>query len=125
MCDSCRNMTSGFMIPKNKIPTFWMWLYWVNPTQYALNSLTAIAFHCDLEAPLCQSCDILNPASCPECPCVRVSDQGNILAWFIMKDLMSLNYGDRYQSMGMLFLFICIFMVASVIALKYMKYNQR
>lgn len=118
-------MTSGFMIPKKKIPTFWMWLYWVNPTQYALNSLTAIAFYCDLQAPLCQSCDILNPASCPDCPCVRVEDQGNVLAWFIMQDLMSLDYGNRYHSMGMLLLFNCIFMVASVIALKYMKYDRR
>lgn len=122
---SCRNMTSGFMIPKSKIPSFWMWLYWANPTQYALNSLTSIAFHCDLDAPLCQTCNVTVPTSCPDCPCVRLQDQGNVLAWYVIQSLMSLDYSKRHESMGILLLFIGLFMVASVVALRYMKYDQR
>lgn len=118
-------MTSGFMIPKNKIPQFWIWLYWVNPTQYTINSLTAIAFHCDVEVPPCNACVELNPASCPDCNCVRVTDEGNLLAWFIMRDSMSLDYPSRYRNMGMLAFFNVLFMCAGVIALRFMKYDRR
>nr|XP_024402508.1 pleiotropic drug resistance protein 1-like isoform X1 [Physcomitrium patens]XP_024402509.1 pleiotropic drug resistance protein 1-like isoform X1 [Physcomitrium patens]XP_024402510.1 pleiotropic drug resistance protein 1-like isoform X1 [Physcomitrium patens]XP_024402511.1 pleiotropic drug resistance protein 1-like isoform X1 [Physcomitrium patens]XP_024402512.1 pleiotropic drug resistance protein 1-like isoform X1 [Physcomitrium patens]XP_024402513.1 pleiotropic drug resistance protein 1-li len=118
------NMTSGFMIPKKKIPSFWMWLYWINPTQFTLNSLAAIAFHCDLDNPPCDTCTLL-PTSCPECPCVRVQDQDNMLAWYIMKDSMSLDYTKRYENMGVLLMFNLFFMIASVFALKCMKFDRR
>lgn len=117
-------MSSGFMIPKKKIPQFWIWLYWVNPTQYTINSLSAIAFHCDVEHPPCNTCT-LSPTSCPDCPCVRVQDEGNILAWFMMRDGMSLDYDARHKNMGILMFFNLLFMVAGVIALRFMKYDRR
>jgi len=119
-----RNMTSGFMIPKSKIPNFWIWLYWVNPTQYTINSLTAIAFYCDVELPSCSTCT-LDPTTCPSCNCVRVKDEGNVLAWLIMQSGMSLNYNSRYKNMGALLGLNIVFMVGCVLALRYMKYNRR
>jgi hypothetical protein len=119
-----RNMTSGFMIPKSKIPNFWIWLYWVNPTQYTINSLTAIAFYCDVELPSCSTCT-LDPTTCPNCNCVRVKDEGNVLAWLIMQSGMSLNYNSRYKNMGALLGLNIVFMVGCVLALRYMKYNRR
>jgi ABC-type multidrug transport system permease subunit len=118
------NMTSGFMIPKSKIPNFWIWLYWVNPTQYTINSLIAIAFYCDVELPSCSTCT-LDPTTCPSCNCVRVKDEGNVLAWLIMQSAMSLNYNSRYKNMGALFGLNIVFMVGCVLALRYMKYNRR
>jgi len=47
------NITSGFMIPRDSIPSFWIWVFWLNPTQYALQSLLSIAFTATLpSAPL-------------------------------------------------------------------------
>lgn len=117
-------MTSGFMITKSKIPNFWIWLYWVNPTQYTINTLTSIAFYCDVGTPPCDSCSLL-PNTCPDCPCAHVADQNNLLAWLIMESSMSLDYHARHKNMGILGVFICVFMVATVIALRFMKYDVR
>jgi hypothetical protein len=47
------------------------------------------------------------------------------LAWFIVRDSMSLDYSSRYRNMGMLAFFNVLFMFAGVIALRFMKYDRR
>jgi ABC-type multidrug transport system ATPase subunit/ABC-type multidrug transport system permease subunit len=37
----------GFMIPSQSIPTFWLFIYWINPLHYALEGLITTQFHQD------------------------------------------------------------------------------
>lgn len=112
------------MIPRNKIPNFWIWLYWCNPTMYALNSLNAIAFYCDTQNPPCNTCTS-DPASCPDCKCVRVLDQGNAIAWSVLESSRSLRYDYRTRDMCVLFAFNAAFCLMGVLALKYMRFDKR
>lgn len=119
-------MTSGFMITKRDIPNFWIWLYWLNPTQYALNGVTTLAFYCDMSTPTCENCS-LNPATgaCPSCACVHVVDQGGLVAWLLMQAGRSLEYEKIGFEMGMLAMFTFIFAIAGIIALRFMRFNKR
>ncbi|CAM6092842.1 unnamed protein product [Calypogeia fissa] len=118
------NMTSGFMIPRNQIPNFWIWLYWCNPTMYALNSLTSIAFYCDTDNPPCNTCTT-SLTSCPGCTCVRLKEENNMLTWTVLTLSRSLRYDYRTRDMCVLFGFILAFSLMGVLALKYMRFDKR
>ncbi|KAL3683081.1 hypothetical protein R1sor_001103 [Riccia sorocarpa] len=118
------NMTSGFMIPKNSIPNFWIWLYWINPTTFALNSLNSIAFYCDTTHPPCNTCTP-EPKSCVECECVRMADQNNLVAWTVLSLGRSLDYTLRARDMWVLFIFIVGFCILGVFALRFMRFDKR
>ncbi|CAI5462083.1 unnamed protein product, partial [Closterium sp. Yama58-4] len=122
------NITSGFMIPKTDIPSFWVWLYYLNPTQFALNSLLSIAFYCDTttpggpcSAPGCAT----NPAACPNCTCTRISDQGNVLAWSAAEQQRSLNRGNIGWNVLALLAFVVVFRAGAYLGLRFIKYNRR
>lgn len=121
------NITSGFMIPRDDIPNFWIWVYWLNPTQYALQALLSIAFFCDTSAgapcgaPGCAT----NPSACPTCTCPRASDANNQLTWNIVSTQRSLNYYRKGLDILALLAFIVVFRTVGYLALKYMKYNRR
>ncbi|CAI5514863.1 unnamed protein product [Closterium sp. Naga37s-1] len=122
------NITSGFMIPKTEIPSFWVWLYYLNPTQFALNSLLSIAFYCDTttpggpcSAPGCPT----NPAACPNCTCSRITDQGDVLAWTVAEQQRSLNRGNVGWNVLALVAFIVVFRAGAYLGLRFIKYNRR
>lgn len=48
-----------------------------------------------------------------------------MLVWYIMKDLMLLDYIKRYENMGVLFMFNFFFMIVSVFVFKCMKFDWR
>ena len=137
--------------------SFWIWLYWVNPTQYTINTLTSKAFYCHVTTPLCDTCSLV-PNSCPTCPCAHVTDEGNIhvtdegnihvtdegnihvtdegnihvtdegraTCWpGLLCRTLCLDYNARFKHMGILAAFIFSFMVSTVLALRFMKYNVR
>ncbi|CAI7757903.1 unnamed protein product [Closterium sp. NIES-53] len=122
------NITSGFMIPKTDIPSFWVWLYYLNPTQFALNSLLSIAFYCDTTTPggpcSASGCPT-NPAACPACTCARITDQGNVLAWTVAEQQRSLNRGNVGWNVLALVAFIVVFRAGAYLGLRFIKYNRR
>ncbi|KAL2613833.1 hypothetical protein R1flu_025525 [Riccia fluitans] len=91
--------TSGVVIPKLVMPTQGLWLYWTNPLQYALNSLTSIVFYCDVNAARCldggrnPSC-LTDPSACPQCDCKRLRDANlnNIFVWSRLKSTRTLDH---------------------------------
>eukprot|EP00850_Spirogloea_muscicola_P017864 SM000157S02094 [mRNA] locus=s157:259267:270139:- [translate_table: standard] len=120
------NIMSGFMIPKNKIPSFWIWLYYLNPTQYALNSLTSIVFFCDTNSTACSlpGC-ATDPQACPACKCPRLHDSNNQFVWTYLKSYKSLEHQHIGLYMFVLFLFVVLFRVAAYLGLRYARYNRR
>ncbi|GJP31886.1 hypothetical protein CLOM_g15887, partial [Closterium sp. NIES-68] len=122
------NITSGFMIPKTEIPGFWVWLYYLNPTQFALNSLLSVAFYCDTTTPGAP-CAVAgcsnNPAVCPSCTCARLSDQGDVLVWSVAEPQRSLNRGNVGYNVLALLAFIVVFRGGAYLGLRFIKYNRR
>lgn len=121
------NITSGFMISKNDIPNFWIWLYWLNPTQFALKALLTIAFLCDTASPSCSSppsC-ATDPSACPSCSCPRLSDSGDVFVWDYLDTARSLST----TSVGLCILALCgfilVFRVLSGFGLRFLRYNRR
>ncbi|CAJ2632861.1 unnamed protein product [Trifolium pratense] len=42
--NSLCNLFSGFLIPQPRIPIWWRWFYWINPTAWTLNGLVTSQF---------------------------------------------------------------------------------
>lgn len=47
MLSTILSIFCGFMINAESIPSFWVFLYWLNPLHYALEGLTMAQFHDD------------------------------------------------------------------------------
>lgn len=47
MTSTFLSLFCGFMIPSQSIPTFWLFMYWMNPLHYALEGLITTQFHRD------------------------------------------------------------------------------
>lgn len=43
--------TSGLVLVRDRYVQPYIWLYWLNPLQYALNALTSLVFYCDVNSP--------------------------------------------------------------------------
>ncbi|KAL3679045.1 hypothetical protein R1sor_022001 [Riccia sorocarpa] len=89
--------TSGVVIPKLVMHPQGVWLYWSNPLQYALNTLTSIVFYCDVNSSDCldngrnPSC-ATSQLACPRCSCERLRDLNNIFAWSRLKVTRTLDH---------------------------------
>ena len=46
------NLFAGFLAPEPSIPTFWKFLYYIDPMRYVLESLVASQFHCEAANPM-------------------------------------------------------------------------
>ncbi|KAG6540811.1 hypothetical protein Mapa_017836 [Marchantia paleacea] len=82
--------TSGVVIPKKRIPPQAVWIFWTNPIQYALNSLTSLSFYCDVDSAKCLNGGLnttcaTDPLACPQCDCPRLSDANNAFVWTTLK----------------------------------------
>lgn len=47
MVSTILSLFCGYMIPSQNIPTFWVFLYWLNPLHYALEGLFTTQFKDD------------------------------------------------------------------------------
>ena len=121
--------TGGSVVPKKKILKVVIWVFWTNPLQYALNSLTSIAFFCDTSKPTCLDSGrnlacLSDPAACPQCNCKRLDDAGNAFLWTTLKFNRSLNNARVPLDMLVLFLFCVFFRVVVLIVISYRKRKQ-
>eukprot|EP00898_Chlorokybus_atmophyticus_P002867 jgi/Chlat1/3581/Chrsp234S03598 len=121
------NLTSGFLIPKANFPNFYLFIYWINPSQYTFNGLTSLAFRCERDG-----CDTdinsacySDPSACPDCTCPRISDLGNVLTWPYVRQSQSLDYGRLGWDIGFICLMIVLFRSMAFIGLKFLRYDKR
>ncbi|KAH7447131.1 hypothetical protein KP509_01G092800 [Ceratopteris richardii] len=123
--------TAGLTVPRSMITDTFIWVFWTNPLQYALDGLTSIAFYCDLDKPLCldsnrnPQCE-KNPAACPSCDCPRMSDTGNnIFVWRQVSNIRSLNYSRIHYDMIALLLFAILFRILTLLAFRFTRHYKR
>eukprot|EP00250_Pteridium_aquilinum_P022490 c25391_g3_i1 orf=250-2904(-) len=121
--------TGGLVVPRNKIHKLFIWVFWTNPLQYALDGLTTIAFYCDLDKPSCLDSDQNNclndPSKCPSCDCPRLEDANNIFVWRQLTNIRSLDYTRVPYDMVALLLFAIVFRVLTLLAFKYTRHYKR
>lgn len=118
--------SSGAVVPKKKLLKTVIWVYWTNPLQYALNSLSTIAFFCDTNKPTCldsgRNMACLNdPAACPQCDCKRLDDVGHVFLWTTLKFNRSFDERRVPLDMMVLALFCIFFRLAAGCVITYHK----
>lgn len=118
--------TGGYILPKTLILDVYKVVFWSNPLQFALNTMSAVAFFCDTEAPECQPMGCkTDPSFCPLCPCPRVTDFGNVFVWDLLKQQRSLQR-DRVGLDWLFLLGFCLLCrVGTYIALRVLRHNTQ
>lgn len=121
--------TGGSVVPKMKILTTVVWVYWTNPLQYALNALTSIAFFCDTNKPTCLDSGhnlacLSDPTACPQCDCKRLDDAGHAFLWITLKSNRSLDNSRVPLDMLALALFCVVFRLAAGLVITYRKQKR-
>ncbi|KAH7282783.1 hypothetical protein KP509_35G047300 [Ceratopteris richardii] len=121
--------TAGLVVPRSMILNTFIWVFWTNPLQWALDGLTSVAFYCVLDKPSCLNSN-LNPEcetdikACPQCDCPRMSGT-NVFVWRQISNIRSLDYGRIPYDMIALLLFAILFRVLTVLAFKYTRHYRR
>jgi hypothetical protein len=114
--------TGGSVVPKKKILNTVIWIFWTNPIQYALNSLTSITFFCDTNKPEClnnganMAC-LNSAAACAQCNCPRVSDLNDVFVWTQLQFNRSLNNARIPIDMLVLAMFVIFFRFVTAVLL--------
>lgn len=101
------NLLAGFLIPQPQIPKYWIWFYYINPVQWSIYGL-AVTQLGDLEDE-------------------TITDlQGNqVTVTTFLKERFDYEYSMRWPIVAILFGYVVVFAVASVLALKRLNYQRR
>ncbi|GAQ83468.1 hypothetical protein KFL_001490085 [Klebsormidium nitens] len=114
--------TAGLVLPRVLIPDVYIWVYWTNPFQYALQGMTSVAFFCDTTTAACSAPGCAT-RSCPGCDCTRLSDNPSFV-WTALKSQRNLHEGQAKWDIFYLFLFCVAFRLLTWVALKTLKHNR-
>ena len=118
--------TGGYILPLSKIKGAYIWLFWTNPLQYALNSLTSLAFYCDTTSPQCSTPGCATtPSSCPSCHCPRLLDYGNVFVWDNLRTQRSLQIERVGLDSVYLACFALLLRLLTYIALRVLRHNTQ
>jgi ABC-type multidrug transport system permease subunit len=108
------NLFCGFLVPRPKIPTFWIWLYWLSPIRYALESLSGSQFYCE--------------GGIDVCPWIYVTEDKTIkpkTVWAFVSDEFGFNYDSRWPDFFAILAFLIVFRFGGFLGLKYVKHITR
>eukprot|EP00668_Euglena_longa_P010950 GGOE01013286.1.p1 GENE.GGOE01013286.1~~GGOE01013286.1.p1 ORF type:complete len:285 (+),score=106.84 GGOE01013286.1:2-856(+) len=118
---SLGSLLAGFMLPKDSIPWWWRWLYYINPMTYAVQPILSSQFYCEAA-----QLDSANPGSCPTFVQQTISGGSQVVpVWTYVRDNFNLNYEDRWMYVGILVLCIFIARFACGLALKFVNHAKR
>jgi len=107
------NTFSGFMVPKDQIPRFWIWLYYISPFRYGLNAICASQFYCEGN-------------NCPTVSAIEGDKRvDGIKLWTFVQDTYNFDYTQRWLDVGVLCAFLVAFRIGAYLGLKYVKHIDR
>lgn len=111
------NLFCGFLVPKEKIPTFWIAMYWLSPTHFAIEALEVDQFYCDF-----YDVNI-------DCPSVTVleDDQGTITvpAWAYVESQYGFDPNLKWPDVYVLLAMIIVCNIGKLLCLKYVSHLKR
>jgi len=122
------SLTSGYLVSRSRIPDFYVWLFWLNPLQYAFNCLTSVTFYCDTTTPSCITAGcLIDGNACPQCSCQRLLDHPNYnrITWPVVRGEWSLTYGRRGYDLLALVAFIILFKALAILAFRIFRKTRK
>ncbi|KAH9289369.1 hypothetical protein KI387_033486 [Taxus chinensis] len=115
--------SSGVVVNYSEMSGFLKALFWSNPFQYAMNTLTSLSFFCDTKSPQCLKKCTQDGLECPPCDCKTLPD--NTFAWDRLRDTRFISEAriptDFSALTGMCFIFAGLAFMFFVI----FKHNSR
>eukprot|EP00668_Euglena_longa_P009416 GGOE01011361.1.p1 GENE.GGOE01011361.1~~GGOE01011361.1.p1 ORF type:complete len:1164 (-),score=480.99 GGOE01011361.1:341-3751(-) len=121
MITSFGSLLAGFMLPKDSIPWWWRWLYYINPMTYAVQPMVSSQFYC-----LAADLDPDQPGDCPTFIQEAASGSSKVVArWTFVEDMFNLDYADRWMYVSMLVVAIVIARLCCGLALGYINHAKR
>ena len=124
--------TGGLVVPRNRILSQFLGIYYTNPLQYALDGLTSIAFYCDVNKTACMNNGMngacrLDQSACPTCDCPRLNDSTpvNTFVWTQISTNRSLDYSWVGYDMLALAVAAVIIRFLTFLAAKYLKHGLK
>jgi energy-coupling factor transporter ATP-binding protein EcfA2/ABC-type multidrug transport system permease subunit len=99
----------GFMIPSQSIPTFWLFVYWINPLHYALEGLITTQFSGD------------------DTKISILTGGGDDLTAneYVSTVFETWSFDHRWYDVGALLLFIVFLRVGTYLSSKYLRHDKR
>ncbi|KAJ8906820.1 hypothetical protein NDN08_003306 [Rhodosorus marinus] len=139
------NLLAGFLITRNEIPPWYIWIYWINPTAYFMvgnmkNTLTGTEFFCtadeyleftypgatnsSYEYPSCETIPatqqyITNPSNSTECVFCPITSGDQVLTMLDVPDY------NMWISIAALIAFIVFSRLVGLIGFKYFRFLKR
>lgn len=102
------SLFAGFLIKPQDFPTFWTFMYWLNPLHYAIEGLTVTQFNRDATViTLTGSEDTMTANT------------------FVQKFFSEWRYSHRGWDVLALCLFIVVLRIGTYLSLKYMRHDKR
>eukprot|EP00668_Euglena_longa_P038083 GGOE01049057.1.p2 GENE.GGOE01049057.1~~GGOE01049057.1.p2 ORF type:complete len:169 (-),score=61.52 GGOE01049057.1:295-801(-) len=118
---SLGSLMSGFMLPKDSIPWWWRWLYYLNPMTYAVQALLSSQFYCEAA-----DMDADHPGNCSMFDQQTISGGSNMVAvWKFVKDMFNLDYDDRWLYVCLVVVFIVVCRAGCGLALTFINHAKR
>mmetsp|Transcript_24221 Transcript_24221/g.24835 ORF Transcript_24221/g.24835 Transcript_24221/m.24835 type:complete len:1388 (-) Transcript_24221:477-4640(-) len=97
----------GFMIPSQSIPTFWLFIYWINPLHYALEGLFTTQFHDDDTK-------------------IKLFNGGETTAREYVGDVFEeWSFKHRWYDFAALIIFIFCLRIGTYLCLRYLRHDKR
>eukprot|EP00243_Klebsormidium_subtile_P009305 TRINITY_DN4613_c0_g4_i1.p1 TRINITY_DN4613_c0_g4~~TRINITY_DN4613_c0_g4_i1.p1 ORF type:complete len:198 (-),score=45.46 TRINITY_DN4613_c0_g4_i1:397-930(-) len=122
------SLTSGYLVNHGSIPDFYVWLFWLNPLQYAFNCLASVAFYCNTSTPDCilAGC-LIDGNACPKCRCERLLDHPNFnrITWPVVQGEWNLTYSRRGYDLLALIAFTLLFKALAILAFRIFRKTRK
>eukprot|EP00667_Euglena_gracilis_P000344 EG_transcript_344 len=118
---SLLSLLAGFMLPKDSIPWWWRWLYYLNPMTYAMQPIFSSQFYC-----AAADADPTQPGDCPTFVVFAINGDSSVVpVWSFVKLMFNLDYADRWLYVGMLVICIVIVRIGCGLALAFINHAKR
>jgi len=118
------NLFCGFLIPKNSIPDVWIWIYWLAPTRYVIESLEASQFYCDYF--YVDGNQTTNNCSCKTVSVINSDGTTSTdYVWHYVNQAYSFDYGFRWWDVLVLVLMIIVVQAGKFVGFKYVSHLKR
>ncbi|ETK90757.1 hypothetical protein L915_05525 [Phytophthora nicotianae] len=120
---------TGFNPPAGSIPAGYKWLYHITPQRYSLSILVSILFgNCPEDPTFDESIQSFINVR-PELACQPLQNTplsiGHTTVKGYIKDVFNMKYDDVWSNFGYVFVFLAIFRVLSLLALRYINHQKR
>jgi len=112
-------LASGFLIPRSRIPNWWIWVYWISFQQYTLHPLVldqyqGVEFYC----PNNRGAVAVPVGNSTEYYCPVTSGEDIVRMYDLIPEI-------KWPAIGALYGYYFIFLIISLLALKFVNHLKR